>query len=238
MKRLNQTIVVLFLVFLTISSYTLAKYVDKKTYVIGINDLKYKDMAPPVRSLGEELGSEDDDLMNSESNEFQSIKPERVFQASYDGQVHDFSFESKGIYAIQLYSGTSLFTDSLELKDNSAYLAAYIEDPENLQFYLGDHGTLEKPADSKINEVTEPKLGEASVLKKTGETQPLMKTDEEKSEINEGILTKILPDSPLYKLIKENQTNQQRNYQGKITVTYLGPAEELKTIERMNRLGE
>lgn len=237
MKRMNRAIAVLFLIFLTTSSYTLAKYIDKKTYVIGVNDLRYKDMEPPVRPHEENLVRENNDLpTDSESNQLELIKPERVFEASYDGQTHNLSIEKKGIYAVQLYSGISLFSTSLELKNTSTCITAYIENPENLQFYLGDHGTLEESIDSQANERTDTVLGGTSVLKKAGQAQLLMKTNEEKSEINEGILTRIVPESPLHELISDDQTNQQRNYQGKITVTYLGSSEELKTIEQMNQL--
>lgn len=233
MRRNSKLLFILFLILLTTSSYTLAKFTDKKTYVIGVNDLKYKDKEPPAQPAEENLDEESNyTLKDIEMNYPLTLLPEQIVEASYDGQVHDLSFNKKGIYAIQLYSGSSLFSDSLSLKRTPNYLAAYIESPENLQFYLGNHGTLTE------NDTDIPELGEASFLNKAGDTQPLMTISEEKEELNEAVLTRIHLESPLHSLLSKYQSNYERNYQGKIILTYLGTVDELKTIKQMNQAVE
>lgn len=230
MKKMLYLFSLLFLVLLTASSYTLAKYTDKRTFVIGVNDLKYKDKEAPKSTKGEtyQLTKEaQDDIKEGEDPLFRT--PEKIVEASYDGQIHQLSFDRKGVYAIQLYSGTSLDSETTEIENDLSYLAAYVENPEKLHYYLGN-----KTPNNDLETVNQ-QAAEPSKLFTTDETNSFMQVDENNSLLDESVLTKISPASALHELLSAYQTKAERNYQGRLIVTYLGPSESLKQIEELNQ---
>ncbi|EOH93819.1 hypothetical protein [Enterococcus pallens] len=234
MKKMLYLFSLLFLVLLTASSYTLAKYTDKRTFVIGVNDLKYKDKEAPKSTKGEtyQLTKEaQDDIKEGEDP--LSLTPEKIVEASYDGQIHQLSFDRKGVYAIQLYSGTSLDSETREIENDPSYLAAYVENPGKLHYYLGNQGVSKTPNNDL--EAVNQQAAEPSKLFTTDEINSFMQVDENSSSLDEAVLTKISPASALHELLSAYQTKAERNYQGRLIVTYLGPSESLKQIEELNQ---
>lgn len=258
MKRNKVILTLLFLCLLTLTSYSLAKYTDKKIYVISVTDLKFNSMPPPSGARKSELTKPEEpvekETMTTESSEKQveeaesqteqmEPQPEIIFEANYDGKTHELPLEKEGIYAIQLYSGESLGTDVADLADMPSYAAVYLENPAELQVQLGDAGTVkdqneetvDKDADEQASDLEKVKLGEPSTVTKIGETAPILKTSEEKAELNTELVTKISPSSQLHALLQPYQGKAERNYTGKIVVTYLGPSEVLEKVKELNK---
>lgn len=229
MKKMLYLFSLLFLVLLTASSYTLAKYTDKRTFVIGVNDLKYKDKEAPKSTKEIYQLTKEAQADPKEGEDPLSLTPEKIVEASYDGQIHQLSFDRKGVYAIQLYSGTSLDSETTEIENDPSYLAAYVENPEKLHYYLGN-----KTPNNDLETVNQ-QAAEPSKLFTTDETNSFMQVDENNSSLDESVLTKISPASALHELLSAYQTNAERNYQGRLIVTYLGPSESLKQIEELNQ---
>lgn len=258
MKRNKLILTLLFLTLLTISSYSLAKFTDKKTYVISVTDTKFKGMDPPSGARKSELTKPEEpvekETITTESSEKQieeaesqteqmEPQPEIIFEANYDGKTHELPLEKEGIYVIQLYSGESLGTDVTELADMPSYVAVYLENPTELQVQLGDAGTVkdqneetvDKDTDEQDSDLEKVKLGEPSTVTKIGETVPILKTSEEKVELNTELVTKISPNSQLHTLLQPYQGKAERHYTGKIVVTYLGPSEVLEKVKELNK---
>lgn len=258
MKRNKVILTLLFLCLLTLTSYSLAKYTDKKTYVISVTDTKFNGMPPPSGARKSEQTKPEEpvekETMTTESSEKQieeaesqteqiEPQPEIIFEANYDGKTHELPLEKEGIYAIQLYSGESLGTDVADLADMPSYAAVYLENPTELQVQLGDAGTIkdqneetiDKDADEQDSDLEKAKLGEPSTVTKIGETDPILKTSEEKVELNAELVTKISPNSQLHTLLQPYQGKAERNYTGKIVVTYLGPSEVLEKVKELNK---
>ncbi|MDT2601936.1 hypothetical protein P7D85_19320 [Enterococcus hulanensis] len=258
MKRNKVILTLLFLCLLTFTSYSLAKYTDKKIYVISVTDSKFNSMPPPSGARKSELTKPKEpvekETITTESSEKQieeaesqteqmEPQPEIIFEANYDGKTHELPLEKEGIYAIQLYSGESLGTDVTELADMPSYAAVYLENPAELQVQLGDAGTIkdqneetvDKDADEQDSDLEKAKLGESSTITKIGETAPILKTSEEKVELNADMVTKISPNSQLHTLLQPYQGKAERNYTGKIVVTYLGPSEVLDKVKELNK---
>lgn len=118
-----------------------------------------------------------------------------------------------------------------------------MENPAELQVQLGDAGTVkdqneetvDKDADEQASDLEKVKLGEPSTVTKIGETAPILKTSEEKVELNTDMVTKISPKSQLHTLLQPYQGKAERNYTGKIIVTYLGPSEVLEKVKELNK---
>lgn len=258
MKRNKVILTLLFLCMLTLTSYSLAKFTDKKTYVISVTDTKFKGMDPPSGARKSELTKPEEtvekETMTTESSEKQiegseqqdesvEPQPEIIFEANYDGKTHELPLEKEGIYAIQLYSGESLGTEVADLADMPSYAAVYLENPAELQVQLGDAGTVkdqneetvDKDADEQASDLEEANLGEPSTVTKIGETAPILKTSEEKVELDTDLITKISPKSQLHILLQPYQGKAERNYTGKIVVTYLGPSEVLEKVKELNK---
>lgn len=258
MKRNKVILTLLFLCLLTLTSYSLAKYTDKKIYVISVTDSKFHSMPPPSGARKSELTKPEEpvekETMTTESSEKQleevesqteqmEPQPEIIFEANYDGKAHELPLEKEGIYAIQLYSGESLKTDVSDLADMPSYAAVYLENPAELQVQLGDAGTVkdqneetvDKDTDEQASDLEKVKLGEPSTITKIGETDPILKTSEEKVELNTDMVTKISPNSQLHTLLQPYQGKAERNYTGKIVVTYLGPSEVLEKVKELNK---
>ena len=258
MKRNKVILTLLFLCLLTFTSYSLAKYTDKKIYVISVTDSKFNGMPPPSGARKSELTKPEEpvekETITTESSEKQieeaesqteqmEPQPEIIFEANYDGKAHELPLEKEGIYAIQLYSGESLGTDVADLADMPSYAAVYLENPAELQVQLGDAGTVkdqneetvDKDADEQDSDLEKVKLGESSTVTKIGETDPILKTSEEKVELNTELVTKISPNSQLHTLLQPYQGKAERNYTGKIVVTYLGPSEVLEKVKELNK---
>ncbi|MFQ7233312.1 MAG: hypothetical protein ACLRPU_00445 [Enterococcus hulanensis] len=258
MKRNKVILTLLFLCLLTLTSYSLAKYTDKKIYVISVTDSKFNGMPPPSGARKSELTKPEEpvekEMITTESSEKQveeaesqtekmEPQPEIIFEANYDGKTRELPLEKKGIYAIQLYSGESLETDVADLADMPSYAAVYLENPAELQVQLGDAGTVkdqneetvDKDADEHASDLEKVKLGEPSTVTKIGETDPILKTSEEKVELNTELVTKISPNSQLHTLLQPYQGKAERNYTGKIVVTYLGPSEVLEKVKELNK---
>jgi len=259
MKRNKVILTLLFLILLTISSYSLAKFTDKKTYVIRVTDTKFNGMDPPTGARKSELTNpeepEEKETITTESSEKQieeaesqteqmAPQPEIIFEVNYDGETHELPLEKEGIYAIQLYSGESLGTDVADLANMPSYAAVYLENPTKLQVQLGDAGTVkdhneemdnrDKDADEQASDLEKVKLGEPSTVTKIGATAPILKTSEEKVELNKELVTKISTNSQLHNLLQPYQGKAERNYTGKIVVTYLGPSEVLEKVIELN----
>lgn len=258
MKRNKVILTLLFLCLLTFTSYSLAKYTDKKIYVISVTDSKFNSMPPPSGARKSELTKPKEpvekETITTESSEKQieeaesqteqmEPQPEIIFEANYDGKTHELPLEKEGIYAIQLYSGESLGTDVADLADMPSYAAVYLENPAELQVQLGDAGTVkdqneetvDKDAEEQDSDLEKVKLGESSTVTKIGETAPILKTSEEKVELNADMVTKISPNSQLHTLLQPYQGKAERNYTGKIIVTYLGPSEVLEKVKELNK---
>ena len=258
MKRNKVILTLLFLCMLTLTSYSLAKYTDKKIYVISVTDLKFNSLPPPSGAKKSEQTKPEEpaekETMTTESSEKQiegseqqdesvESQPEINFEANYDGKTYELPLEKEGIYAIQLYSGESFGTDVADLADMPSYAAVYLENPAELQVQLGDAGTVkdqneetvDKDADEQASDLEKAKLGEPSTVTKIGETAPILKTSEEKVELNADLVTKISPKSQLHSLLQPYQGKTERNYTGKIVVTYLGPSEVLEKVKELNK---
>ncbi len=258
MKRNKVILTLLFLCLLTLTSYSLAKYTDKKIYVISVTDLKFNGMPPPSGARKSELTKPEEpvekETMTTESSEKQieevesqteqiEPQPEIIFEANYDGKTHELPLEKEGIYAVQLYSGESLGTEVADLADMPSYAAVYLENPAELQVQLGDAGTIkdqneetvDKDTDEHASDLEKAKLGEPSTVTKIGETAPILKTSEEKVELNTELVTKISPNAQLHALLQPYQGKAERNYTGKIVVTYLGPSEVLEKVKELNK---
>lgn len=260
MKRNKVILTLLFLCLLTFTSYSLAKYTDKKIYVISVTDSKFNGMPPPSGARNSELTKPEEpvekETITTESSEKQieeaesqteqmEPQPEIIFEANYDGKMHELPLEKEGIYAIQLYSGESLGTEVADLADMPSYAAVYLENPTELQVQLGDAGTVkdqneetdsvDKNTDEQASDLEKVKLGESSTITKIGETAPILKTSEEKVELNADMVTKISPNSQLHTLLQPYQGKAERNYTGKIIVTYLGPSEVLEKVKELNK---
>lgn len=251
MKR-NRVITALFiLILVTVSSYSLAKFYDKRTYVIQINNAAFGDKSKSVQEKSENKETVKMEAENESKTEKQEVEesvepqPEIIFEANYDGKTHELPLEKEGIYTIQLYSGESLGTEVADLADMPSYAAVYVENPAELQVQLGDAGTVKdqneetdnvnKDADEQVSDLEEAKLGEPSTVTKIGETDPILKTSEEKVELNTKLVTKISPKSQLHTLLQSYQGKAERNYTGKIVVTYLGPSEVLEKVKELNK---
>ncbi|MDT2662776.1 hypothetical protein P7E02_23020 [Enterococcus hulanensis] len=249
MKR-NRVITALFiLILVTVSSYSLAKFYDKRTYVIQINNAAFGDKSKSVQEKSENKETVKMEAENESKTEKQEVEesvepqPEIIFEANYDGKTYELPLEKEGIYAIQLYSGESFGTDIADLADMPSYAAVYLENPAELQVQLGDAGTVkdqneeavDKDADEQASDLEKVKLGEPSTVTKIGETAPILKTSEEKVELNTELVTKISPNSQLHTLLQPYQGKAERHYTGKIVVTYLGPSEVLEKVKELNK---
>lgn len=227
MKRLRRVISLVFLIFLTISTYTVSKYSDKRTYVIGVNDLRYKDEEPPTnkKNIDSNQGDAVDETVGyrkqqKKETEAIEISPTLVFKGDIGEQIKKISIEDPGIYAIQLYGGAAL-------ESSTDYIAIYLEGPCELEYNsFTEVGVNAQQDGSKdINVIV-------SLVENDQSLVTLGKTEQ---EVDETIATKILVNSKLDELLI-NQGDNEKNEQEKIIVTYLSGITQQEKLKELNQL--
>lgn len=137
MKQNKLILVLLCLICLTVSSFTLAKFFDEKEYVIQVTDKKFDQMAPP------------------ETEEPVISLEEEVNTLWFADGFYDLTFARNGIYGIQLYGGKGAHQaydniSWLSPGGQAGYLAGYVEINKSnqtaWQFQLANSGYAEAGA--------------------------------------------------------------------------------------------
>ncbi|MBO1305355.1 hypothetical protein JZO70_04245 [Enterococcus sp. 669A] len=234
MKRNKILITLLFLVFLTASSYTLAKFTDRRTYVIGVSNTAVKVAAPAVaqaEQIGEDLqpaesNTEAESIEDESSIEPAQLSPRLIFESdSVTSEQEELSLQEDGIYAIQLYG------DALE-DGKSSYLAGYLTytADKKLSYQLGMEEPIDESGEVAESDSTQ-ELPKVSQLFQAETTDPIMQVEASEPSLNQKFITEIPEDSKLHELLspKEERTTS------KIIVTYLGPISEVEQIEELNQ---